>query len=438
LSEPFRYSRDILLIKESDSMKAEIICIGTELLLGQIVDTNAAYLAGELAGLGIELYHKSTVGDNLSRVEAVLRDAWARADLLILSGGLGPTQDDLTREAVAGLLGETLECNEDALKEIRAFFARMDRPMADSNRRQAMFPPSGRMISNPVGTAPGLMVEKEGHIVAALPGVPRELTVMWEESLRPYLKERLARESPVVLTSQTVRMVGIGESAMEEKILDLIRDQTNPTIGTYANRSDVSLRLTAKGNSEVENQRLIADLLQKIRMRLGEYIYGYDADNLESVIGKLLNARKWRLALAESCTGGLISSRITDVPGSSRYYLGGVNCYSNQLKLQLLSVPEPILAEHGAVSEATVRAMAAGVKRLTGAEVGLGVTGIAGPGGATASKPVGLVFFAVDLPGGVQWVEKRVFPYNRIYNKEAAAQWGLTMLWSSLTARGGC
>jgi nicotinamide-nucleotide amidase len=438
LTEPFRHSRDNLLTKESDSMKAEIICIGTELLLGQIVDTNAAYLARELAGLGIELYHKSTVGDNLPRVDAVLRDAWARADLLIVSGGLGPTQDDLTREAVAGLLGETLKCNEAALEGISAFFAKMDRPMADSNRRQAMFPPSGRIIPNPVGTAPGLMAEKAGHIVAALPGVPRELTAMWEASLKPYLKERLARENPVVLTSQTVRMVGIGESAMEDKILDLIRDQINPTIGTYANRCDVSLRLTAKGNSEVENQRLIAELLQKIRKRLGEYIYGYDADNLESVIGKLLNTRKWRLALAESCTGGLISSRITDVPGSSGYYLGGINCYSNQLKQQLLSVPEQTLAEHGAVSEATARAMAAGVKRLTGAEVGLGVTGIAGPGGATASKPVGLVYFAVDLPGDVQVVEQRVFPYNRIHNKEAAAQWGLTMLWQSLTAREVC
>jgi nicotinamide-nucleotide amidase len=418
-------------------MKAEIVCIGTELLLGQIVDTNAAYLAKELAGLGIELYHKSTVGDNLSRVETVLRNAWARADLLILSGGLGPTQDDLTREAIAGLLGEALECNEAALKGIRGFFDKMGRPMAESNLRQAMFPPSGRMIPNPAGTAPGMLAEKEGHIVAALPGVPRELTVMWEESLKPYLQERLARESPIVLTSQTVRLAGIGESAMEEKILDLIREQTNPTIGTYANRSDVSLRLTAKGNSEGENQRLIAELLQKIRMRLGEYIFGYDTDSLESVIGKLLNTRKLRLALAESCTGGLISSRITDVPGSSGYYLGGVNCYSNQLKMQLLSVPEQTLEEHGAVSEATVRAMAAGIKRLTGAEVGLGVTGIAGPGGATATKSVGLVYFAVDLPGGVQLAERRIFPYNRIYNKEAAVQWGLTMLWKGLTDRGG-
>jgi nicotinamide-nucleotide amidase len=419
-------------------MKAEIICIGTELLLGQIVDTNAAYLAKELAGLGIELYHKSTVGDNLQRLEAILQIAWARADLLILSGGLGPTQDDLTREAIAGLLGENLECNEAALNEIRAFFARIDRPMADSNARQALFPPSGRIIPNPIGTAPGLLAERDGHIVAALPGVPRELTVMWEESLKPFLQERLSQENHIVLTSKTVRMVAIGESAMEDKILDLIRGQTNPTIGTYANRNDVSLRLTAKGNSKAENQRLIEELLQKVKARLGEYIYGYDADNLETVVGKLLIARNWRLALAESCTGGLISSRITDVPGSSEYYLGGVNCYSNQLKMQLLSVPEKAIVEHGAVSEATVRAMAAGVKRLTGAEVGLAVTGIAGPGGATATKPVGLVYFAVDLPGGVQRVERRIFPYNRIYNKEAAAQWGLTLLWQGVVARGGC
>ncbi|HYH02570.1 MAG TPA: competence/damage-inducible protein A [Bacillota bacterium] len=412
-------------------MKAEIICIGTELLLGHTLDTNASFLARELAGLGIDLYHKSTVGDNLSRMVAVLKQAWDRADLLILSGGLGPTQDDLTREAVAQLIGEELEFNEAAWMEVSAYFQKIGRPAVESNRRQALFPPSGKVIVNPVGTAPALWVEKAGHIIVALPGVPRELIKIWEESIRPGLQKCLAREASPVLTSKIVRMAGIGESVMEERVIDLIRNQTNPTISPYVGRGDVILRLTAKGSSEADNMKEIEALLQKVHDRLGEYIYGYDQDDLETVVGRTMQAKGWRLALAESCTGGLISHRITNIPGSSEYYLGGVNSYSNELKMTLLGVPASTLDEFGAVSPETARAMAAGIRRITGSEVGLAVTGIAGPGGGTAIKPVGLVYLAVELPGYSR-VERRVFPYDRNGNKEAAAQWGLTLLWQAL------
>ncbi|HEY8463503.1 MAG TPA: competence/damage-inducible protein A [Bacillota bacterium] len=417
-------------------MKAEIVCIGTELLLGQTVDTNASFLARELATLGIDLYHKSTVGDNAERIYAVLRQAWERADLLILSGGLGPTQDDLTREAVARLIGEKLEFNEIAWNQVQAYFQKTGRPVAASNRRQAMFPPSGKVIPNPLGTAPALWIEKAGHIIVALPGVPRELTRIWTESVRADLQKYVTKESSTVLTSKIIRMAGIGESMMEERVLDLIRNQTNPTISPYVGRGDVILRLTAKGHSESDNLKLIEALLQKVTERLGDYIYGFDQDDLETVIGRILKAKGWRLALAESCTGGLISHRITNVPGSSEYYLGGVNSYSNQLKMKLLGVSEATLATSGAVSPETARAMVAGVLRLTGAEVGLAVTGIAGPGGGTPTKPVGLVYLAVSLPGASR-VERRVFPYDRNGNKEAAAQWGLTLLWQMLKTSGG-
>ncbi len=412
-------------------MKAEIICIGTELLLGQIVDTNAAYLARELADLGIDLYHKSTVGDNLERIIATLGQAWERSDLLILSGGLGPTQDDLTREAVARLLREDLEFNPEAWEQVCAYFQKVQRPVPENNRRQAMFPRTGRVIPNRLGTAPAMLVEKDGHILMTLPGVPSELKGLWEDSFKPFLRKELTQEGSPVLSSLLVRMVGIGESAMEEKILELIKSQTNPTLAPYASRGEVALRITAKSDNQQYNRELIEKALNLVKERLGSYIYGYDGDNLESVIGGMLRAKGWRLGLAESCTGGLIGHRITNVPGSSDYYLGGVNCYSNRLKTGFLKVREETLAEHGAVSPETAKEMAEGIRERIGAEIGLATTGIAGPGGGTELKPVGLIYLAVALPGRIE-VERRIFPFDRIGNKESAAQAGLTLLWKFL------
>lgn len=411
-------------------MKAEIICIGTELLLGQIVDTNAAFLARELADLGIDLYHKTTVGDNMERMVAALRLAWERSDLLILSGGLGPTQDDLTREAVAELCQEKLEFNLDAWQQVSAYFDRIQRPIVESNRRQAMFPHSGQIIPNHLGTAPGLLVEKERHYLIALPGVPSELIGIWQVWATPYLKRLLMKENNPVLTSRMV-MVGIGESVMEEKIMDLIQNQTNPTIAPYAGKGEVTLRITAKSFSEQKNQCLISELLIKITEKLSDYIYGYDTDNLETVIGQIFRAKGWSLALAESCTGGLVAHRITNIPGSSDYFLGGINSYSNQMKIGFLGVSPSTIQEYGAVSPETASEMAQGIRMRTGANVGLAITGIAGPGGGSPQKPVGLVYFAIDIAGQLK-VEKRVFPFDRIGNKEAAAQAALVLLWKKL------
>lgn len=413
------------------NLKAEIICIGTELLLGQIVDTNAAYLAGELAGLGIDLYHKSTVGDNMERIIATLGQAWERADLLLLSGGLGPTRDDLTKEAVAKFLGEELEFNSEAWEQVCAYFRKGNRPVPENNRRQAMFPRSGQVVYNSLGTAPAMLVEKDGHILITMPGVPSELKGLWENTFKPYLRRKLQTEGSPALNSLLVRMVGIGESAMEEKIIDLIENQTNPTLAPYASRGEVSLRITAKSEDEKYNLRLIEETLDRIKERLGEYIYGYDRDNLETVIGRMLKAKGWQLGLAESCTGGLIGHRITNVPGSSIYYRGGVNSYSNQLKTDLLGVPEETLIKHGAVSPETAKAMAEGIKKLANTDVGLATTGIAGPDGGSDEKPVGLVYLAVALPDQTV-VERRIFPFDRLGNKESAAQAALILLWKNL------
>ena len=416
-------------------LRAELICIGTELLLGQIVDTNAPYLARELAGLGIDLYHKSTVGDNLERIIATLGQAWERSDLLILSGGLGPTQDDLTREAVAGLIQEGLEFNPEAWEQVRAYFEKTGRPVSENNRRQAMFPRSGRGIPNRLGTAPAMLVEKDGHILLTMPGVPSELKGLWETSFKPYLQKELQRSGQSVLNSLFVRMVGIGEAAMEEKIIDLIKGQTNPTLAPYASRGEVALRITAKSDSEEHNRVLIKQALTGVQQRLGQYIYGYDQDNLETVVGRMLKTKGWRLGLAESCTGGLIGHRLTNVPGSSDYYLGGVNSYSNRLKMLLLGVEEGTLATHGAVSPETAKEMAEGIRNRVGADVGLAVTGIAGPGGGSEMKPVGLVYLAVALPDRTE-VERRIFLFDRVENKEAAAQAGLALLWRCLKESG--
>lgn len=412
-------------------LKAEIICIGTELLLGQIVDTNATFLAKELADLGIDLHYKSTVGDNLGRMVEVLDRSWNRSEILILSGGLGPTQDDLTREAVAKMLGEKLEFNQEAWEQIKAYFHRMGRPITENNQRQAMFPLSGEIIPNSVGTAPGLLISKNTRYLFAVPGVPYELQNLWDSFIKPFLKQILISEGSPVLTSKLVKMVGIGESAMEEKIIDLVEKQTNPTIAPYASRGEVSLRITAKSQSEIDNYRVINQTLELIKERLGQYIYGYDNENLETAIGNQLKSRGWHLAIAESCTGGLMTHRITNISGSSAYFLGGVNSYSNELKINLLGVPESTIIKHGAVSEETAAAMANGIRKLTGSDVGVGVTGIAGPGGATPDKPVGLIYMAIDQPGYSQ-VIRRIFPFDRIGNKESAAQAGLTLVWESL------
>ncbi|MBE3576681.1 MAG: competence/damage-inducible protein A [Limnochordales bacterium] len=386
-------------------MEAEIISVGTELLLGEIADTNAVFLANQLADLGIGCRFRQTVGDNLGRIAAALRLAAARADLVIASGGLGPTADDLTRAAIAAVVGRTLAAD----------------------------PVAPYALANPVGTAPGLWVEADIRpepvlrelfglpfaeakrvIFVALPGPPAELEAMWRQEVLPRLQKRLEETGETgVILSRTIRLVGIGEAAMEARVRDLVEGSVNPTVAPYAGDGECRLRLTAKAADRSKAEALIAPVEAEIRRRLGEWIYGADADRLESVVGELLRRRGERLAVAESCTGGMIAHYLTSVPGSSDYFERGYVTYSNRAKQECLGVPAALLVTYGAVSEPVARAMAEGARRAAGVEWAVATTGIAGPGGGTAEKPVGLVYIAVSGPDNVTLCQRHLFRGDR-------------------------
>lgn len=381
------------------SIRAELIMIGTELLLGQTVDTNAAYIAEQLAANGINVYFKATVGDNWTRLTGVLAQALTRADIVITSGGLGPTEDDLTREVVSAVLRRPLVEDEGALAQIESWFARSNRPMPASNRKQALVPEGAHIIGNSRGTAPGFIVEHDDKIVACLPGVPHEMKAMLDNDLLPFLRQRYGLNGS--LYSRNLKFYGIGESALEEQLRDLLH-MTNPTVAPYASTAEVKVRLTARAGTADEAERLFAPIEQEIVRRVGEYMYGAGDDTMESVTGRALMKAGWTVALAESCTGGLIAKRLTDVPGSSAYFAGGVVAYSNDAKVRLLGVSETTLAHHGAVSAPVAEEMAVGAAQRFGATIGLSVTGIAGPGGGSEAKPVGLVFIGCASFGRVQ------------------------------------
>lgn len=378
-------------------MNAEIIAVGTELLLGQIVNTNAQFLAQELASLGMGVYYHTVVGDNLQRLVQAFQQAWERSQVVILTGGLGPTTDDITRDGVALALHRPLGFHEDVWQEIVGQMWRTNRPIPENNRRQAMVPQGATVLPNPRGTAPGLAIAEGDHLAVLLPGPPREMQPMFVDYVRPLLLERIGHG---VILSRSLRVIGIGESALEEQIADLIAAQSNPTIAMYASLGELQIRITAKAEDEAVAQGLIAPIEAAIRQRIGSAVYGVDADTLPGVLGQLLQERSYQIALAESCTGGLLGSMITDVPGSSEYFGAGYITYSNHAKHSMLGVPLELIAEHGAVSAACAEAMAAGARRASGADVGIAITGIAGPDGGTAEKPVGTVYIAVVAPEG--------------------------------------
>lgn len=378
-------------------MNAEIIAVGTELLLGQIVNTNAQFLAQELASLGMGVYYHTVVGDNLQRLVQTFQQAWERSHVVILTGGLGPTTDDITREGVALALDRPLSFHEDVWQEIIGQMWRTNRPIPENNRRQAMVPQGATVLPNPRGTAPGLAIAEGSRLAVLLPGPPREMQPMFVDYVRPLLLERIGHG---VILSRNLRVIGIGESALEEQIADLIEAQSNPTIALYASLGELQIRITAKAEDEGIAHDLIAPIETAIRQRIGSAIYGVDADTLPGVLGQLLREHGYQLALAESCTGGLLGSMITDVPGSSAYFGAGHITYSNDAKQSMLGVPMQLIAEHGAVSAACAQAMAAGARKVSGADVGIAITGIAGPDGGTAEKPVGTVYIAVVAPEG--------------------------------------
>jgi nicotinamide-nucleotide amidase len=418
-------------------MQVELLSVGTELLLGQIVDTNAAYLAGKLSELGVNVYHKTTVGDNAERLAAALRISLGRSDVVLATGGLGPTKDDITAAVVAQVMGVGLVEDQASAAKIRSFARERGLTLLDSLLKQAVVPEGAQVVPNPVGTAPGFIATRDGRTAIALPGVPTEMKAMAEQTVLPYLAARAAKEEgAAVILSRTLRLAGVGESQAEADIADLIESQTNPTIAPYAKTYEVHLRVTARAASREAAEALVAPVEARIRDRLGSHIYGADEEALEAVIGGMLRSGGLTLAAAESCTGGLIGHRITNVPGSSGYFLAGLTTYSNESKTRLLGVPAELIAAHGAVSPEVAIAMAEGVRRAVGADVGISTTGIAGPGGATPTKPVGLVHIGLSDETGNMTEELRLRG-DRVMIKERAAQLALFLLYRGLKARHG-
>lgn len=372
-------------------MIAEILCVGTELLLGDIVNTNAAFLARELAAMGIDVYHQEVVGDNPARLSESLSLAFSRSDLVVMTGGLGPTYDDLTKETVAQYFKLPMAVHEESLAKMREYFSHRGIPMSENNEKQAMMPRTATVFANGNGTAPGLAVEKEGKIAVLMPGPPSEMQPMFLQEVAPYL----ARFSGHTILSRTIHLIGIGESALEQKLRPMMTGYQNPTIAPYAKTGEVQLRVTACAKTRAEAGRMIAPVIEEIKGQVGEYIYGIDVGNLQNAAVALLIEKGLKVATAESCTGGYISKRITDVPGSSAVFDCGICSYSNEMKREVLGVRDETLSQFGAVSEQTALEMAEGVRKLSGSDIGVSTTGIAGPDGGSEQKPVGLVYLAV-------------------------------------------
>ncbi len=370
-------------------MKAEIVSIGTELLLGQITDTNASYLASKLPELGIDLLWVTQVGDNLERMKECLGRALNRSDLVLTTGGLGPTEDDLTREAIAALMGEEPRVDPELEQGLREFFSRRGYQMPESNIKQATIIPSAQVIPNPRGTAPGWWVERDGKVIIAMPGPPSEMQRMWEKEVSQRLRERI----PEIILSRTLKTYLLAEAAVGELVSPYL-SSTNPTLAVYAKPDGIQLRLTAKAENKERAEQMIAQLEERVRALLGDVIWGCDDETLESVVGALLTEKGLSLAAMESCTGGLLASTITDVPGSSNYFKGGLVAYTNEVKIYY-GVDAALLESHGAISPEVACAMAEAARHRLGADIGVGITGVAGPE-AMEGKPVGTVHIAID------------------------------------------
>ncbi|MGI5850798.1 MAG: competence/damage-inducible protein A [Clostridiales bacterium] len=398
-------------------MNAEIIGVGTELLLGQIVNTDAQYLSQKLSQLGINLFYHTVVGDNMERVKQALSIAVDRVDLIITTGGLGPTMDDLTKEAIAEFLGLKLVAHQPSIDAMEAFFVKRGRTISKNNYKQADFPEGAIILPNSVGTAPGAIVEYNDKIFVILPGPPRELQPMFENHVIPYLESK----SDEKIVSKVLKIYGIGESVMEEKIQDILANQSNPTIAPLAGDSELTLRITAKTARNDDPLTLIQPLENRIRERLGDLIYGVDGDTLESVVVNLLTRSSKTLAVAESCTGGLIAQRITSIPGASNVFIEGTITYSNQSKIERLGVTKKTLNDYGAVSYETATEMVKGILHTTGADVGISITGIAGPRGGTPDKPVGLVYIAIADKNGYMKVQEHNLLGERTRVQQTAA-----------------
>jgi nicotinamide-nucleotide amidase len=388
-------------------MRAEILCVGTELLLGQIIDTNAAYIAAQLARSGVDVLRKQTVGDNLERIADCIRGAQQRAEVLVITGGLGPTTDDLTREAIALAQGVELEHRPELEEGLRAFFARRGLEPSSKTMRQAHLPQGATAIINPVGTAPGVLASgADNRFIFAVPGVPREMRAMLDETIIPFLLEHLEGERQIIV-SRVLRAFGVGESTLAEPIEDILTTAQNPTVAPliYGN-TEVHLRLTAKARSESEAEKLLDEMEMKIRARVGEHIFGTDEQTLPAVVLQLLQEQGKTLGIAESLTGGVLQALFTDVPGASEVFQGGIVAYAAEIKEKVLGVPHRLIAEHSVVSREVAAAMAEGARRQLSTTLALATTGEAGP------KP------ATNAPTGTAWISLADGTSTRTFRRE--------------------
>ena len=405
-------------------LTAEIIAIGSELLTPFHADTNSLWLTEKLNSVGIEVKLKTIVGDDDARLEETLRDALRRSRVVITTGGLGPTEDDITRKIAARALGRRLLLNEKVLDDIRAKFMRWGRKMPEINARQAMVIEGAEVLDNPNGTAPGMYLEHEGRAVVLLPGPPREMRPMYDSFINAKLA---AKAGDVRVARRVLRVAGLGESAVDERIAPVYTQYQNPQTTILFNRSEIEIHLTAQGKTEQEAELLLDGLAGQIEERLGEAVFAFRGETMEEIVGLRLAVNGFTLAVAESCTGGLIAERLTEVPGSSNYFREGVVTYSNEAKVRLLGVPADLIGEYGAVSAPVAEAMAEGVRERAETDFGLAVTGIAGPSGGTEDKPVGLVYIALADDAHTEH-RKLLLPGDRQLIRWRASQAALDLL----------
>jgi len=405
-------------------MKAEIIFTGTELLTGHVLNTHGQYLGEQLTKIGIEVILHTAVGDCRESMTEVFRHALSRSDLIIITGGLGPTTDDLTKEVIAEVLGLPMLLDELTLQKLRAYFIDRDRSVPECIDKEAFFPEGARLFNNPVGSAPGILLEQLSKLIVCLPGPPIELIPTFEGFVPAYLEKLVGRGE--MTWSTLFKLTGLTEPDVQDVLKDLCTTE-NPSIAFLAKPGEVHVRITAKATNRAEAKIIVNELAEKVQTRLTDYVFGRDKDVLEEVVGNLLVGKGLTVALAESCTGGLIAERLTSVPGSSRYLLGGIVAYNNQVKKKILGVSSNILEQYGAVSEQTALAMAKGAREITGADLGLSVTGIAGPDGGSPEKPVGLVYIAL-ADGTVNICRKFNFSGRRESVRLATSNMALNMV----------
>jgi competence/damage-inducible protein CinA-like protein len=405
-------------------LNAEIIAIGSEMLTPFRLDTNSLWLTERLNAMGVEVKLKTVVGDDEARLEETVRDAMKRSEIVIATGGLGPTEDDITRKIFARVLKRQLILDDAILEKLRARFARRNMPMPEINARQALVIHGAQTLENNNGTAPGMLINEGKCTVVLLPGPPREMKPIFDALVTPVLKQRAG---DMLIVRRTLSIFGLGESAVDELAAPIYTKYQNPSTTILFKDGQIELHLTAQARNESETVKLLDELAARLDEVLGEYIFSRSNETLESVVGQLLKLRGYTLSTAESCTGGLLAGRITDVPGSSEYFLEGVVSYSNEAKIDLLGVPKKLIETHGAVSEQVAGAMAARIRKRAGSTLGIGLTGIAGPGGGSPEKPVGLVYIAL-ADDSQTTTRKFIFPGDRQFIRTLSVNAALDMV----------